>query len=293
MFDSGSINSLGMSLARKPFDDEVLLDEKTKITWSVHLVNRKAAGGTFPPGGPSAPPRNAEYDRAGLIIDASQQSVSGKIKAAVPLAGEINFIKNGDVEGSAKVALGRMLTDAQGRLIVVGGPGKSGSPIGRGLDNFANNDGWYDGVSDGPVTAVVEVEGEAAINAEGGAWVVVAPPSYAPEIENVTTWYDQALNVAVRNFSPRLIKDVPSFTRDIYPILKRAVLIHWVVEQRNRYHGDAGNFLNEARLSKLADKSEEAKPSREGVFKWLMKPNTRVDPNTPPPQLPPSHAKSE
>jgi hypothetical protein len=68
-------------------------------------------------------------------------------------------------------------------------------------------------------------------------------------------------------------------------------LIHWVVERANRYHGGAGNFLNEARLSKLADKSEEAKPSREGVFKWLMKPNTRVDPNTPPPPLPPAMPK--
>ena len=54
---------------------------KTKITWSVHLVNRKASGGTFPPGGLSAPPGNAEYDRAGLIIDALQQSVSGKKRA--------------------------------------------------------------------------------------------------------------------------------------------------------------------------------------------------------------------
>jgi len=61
---------------------------------------------------------------------------------------------------------------------------------------------------------------------------VVAPPSYAPAIENVTTWYDQALNVAVRNFSPHLIKNVPSFTQDIYPILKRAVMIHWVAEQK-------------------------------------------------------------
>ncbi len=276
---------------KETLDSEVHLDEKTKITWSVHLVNRKAAGGTFPPGGLSAPPRNAAYDRAGLVIDASLQSISGKNKAAVSLSGEINFIKNGNVEGSAKVALGQALTDAQGRLIVVGGPGKSGSPIGRGLDSFANNDGWYDGVSDGPVNAAVEVRGERAVNAEGGAWVVIAPPSYAPEIENVTTWYDQALNVAVRNFSPRLIKDVPSFTRDIYPILKRAVMIHWVVERANRYHGGAGNFLSEARLSKLADKSEEAKSSREGVFKWLMKPNTRVDPNTPPPPLPPAMPK--
>ncbi|MDN5836644.1 MAG: LodA/GoxA family CTQ-dependent oxidase, partial [Nitrosospira sp.] len=276
---------------KETLDSEIVLNEKTKITWNVHLVNSKAAAGNFPPGDASSSPRNAEYDRAGLVVDAALQSISGKNQAIGPLSGEINFIKNGNVEGSAKVTLGRLLTDEDGRLIVVGGPGKSGSPIGRGLDNFANNDGWYDGVSDGPVSAVVEVEGETPGVAEGGAWVVVAPPSYAPGIENVTTWYDQALNVAARNFSPLLIKGAPSFTRDIYPILKRVVMIHWVAEQRNRHHGDAGNFLNSARLTKLADKTENGKSARETVLRWLMKPNTRVDPNTPPPQLPPSMPK--
>ena len=60
------------------------------------------------------------------------------------------------------------------------------------------------------VNATVEVEGEAAATAEGGASIVlVTPPSYAPAIENVTTWYDQAVNVAVRKLSSRLIKAVP------------------------------------------------------------------------------------
>jgi hypothetical protein len=71
---------------------------------------------------------------------------------------------------------------------------------------------WYDGVSDGPVSALIEVGDEEPILAEGGAWVVIAPPSYAPGIENVTTWYDQALNVSAGTFSPHLMKNVPSFT---------------------------------------------------------------------------------
>lgn len=276
---------------KEMLSSEVTLDKKTKITWSVHLVNSKAAGGEFPPGGPSSPPRNEGYDRAGLIMDASLQSISGKNSAPVPLGGDIAFMKNGTVEGSAKVALGRLLTDEKGRLIVVGGPGKSDSPLKKRIEGFANNDGWYDGVSDGPVKAVVEVEGEEPGKAEGGAWVVVAPPSYAPGIEHVTTWYDQALNVAVKNFFPHRIKDVPSFTRDIYPVLKRTVLLHWVVEQENRYHGAGGNFLDASRLGKLADKTETGRSARETVLKWLMKPNTRVDPNTPPPQLPPAMPK--
>jgi hypothetical protein len=276
---------------KETIDSEIVMDEKTTIRWNVHLVNSKAAGGNFPPGGPGGSPRNPGYDRAGLIVDAGLQSISGKSKPAIPLNGEIDFIRNGNVEGSAKIEFGRLLTDEGGRLIVIGGPGKSGSPLGRGLNSFANNDGWYDGVSDGPINAVVEVEGEAPVTAEEGAWVVVAPPSYAPGIENVTTWYDQAVNVASRNFTPILIKNVPSFTRHIYPILKRAVMIHWVVEERNRHHGDAGNFLNPARLSKLADKTENGRSARETVLNWLTKPNTRVDPNTPPRQTPPSMPK--
>jgi hypothetical protein len=210
------------------------------------------------------------------------QSRSGKNKAALALSGDINFIRDGNVEASERVQLGRILTDEKGRLIVVGGPGKSGSPISRGLDNFANNDGWYDGVSDGPVSALIEVGDEEPVLAEGGAWVVIAPPSYAPGIENVTTWYDQALNVNAGIFSPHLMKNVPSFTHDIYPILKRTVLISWVVEQSNRHHGVSGNFLNPGRLRRLADKSADSRASRQGVFNKLMKPNTSVRPNTAP-----------
>ena len=69
---------------------------------------------------------------------------------------------------------------------MIGGPGKSGSPISRGLDNFANNDGWYDGVSDGPRKCFDRrVADKEPVLAEGGTWVVIAPPSYAPGIENV------------------------------------------------------------------------------------------------------------
>ena len=43
-------------------------------------------------------------------------------------------------------------------------------------------------------------------------------------------------------------------------------MIHWVVEQENRYHGAGGNFLNAARLSKLADKSEKPEDPRVKEF---------------------------
>ena len=270
---------------------EVVVDSTTQINWQVHLVNSKAAGGAFPPGGPTASPRNAGYDRAGLVIDGGLRTLSGINQQNSPVSGEINFIRNGNLEGNAKVELGRLLTDDQGRLIAIGGPGKSASPLHGALSNYANNDGWYDGVSDGPVTATIQIDDTSPVNAEGGAWLVVAPPSYAPGIEHVTTWYDQAVNVAAKVFSPHLVKTVPSFTRDIYPILKRTVMLHWVVERENRHHGGAGNFLSSQRFAQLYDNSDAAKPARQRIFGWLMKPNTPVDPNTLPPTMPPSMPK--
>ena len=109
---------------KETIDSEIVANEKMTITWNVHLANRKAAGGNFPPGGPGGSLRNPGYDRAGLVVDVTARSISGKSKPAVPLNGEIDFIRNGNVEGSAKIDLGRLLTDENGRLIVIGGPGK-------------------------------------------------------------------------------------------------------------------------------------------------------------------------
>jgi hypothetical protein len=207
------------------------------------------------------------------IIDAEEQSVEGANKSVGPLIGEINFIKNGNVEGSDKVNLGMLRTDEKGRLIVIGGPGLSCSPIGSGLTSFVNNDGWYDSVSDGPVNAHIQIGDETPVTAEP-AWVLVAPPSYAPGVENIVTWYDQAFNVNAKNFNPVLITRTPSFTRDIYPVLKRTVNLQWVLEERYRHHGGAGNFLQPARLPQLADKSDRAKQARQVVLGMLTKPNT-------------------
>ena len=84
-------------------------------------------------------------------------------------------------------------------------------------------------------------------------------------------------------FFPAPHEKSTSFTRDIYPILKRTVLISWVVEQSNRHRGVSGNFLTPARLGRLADKSGDSKAARQGVFNKLMKPNTNVRPNIAPP----------
>ncbi len=117
-------------LGKETLDSEITPDESTKITWSVHLVNSKAAGTNFPPGGTSGTSRNEGYDRAGLIIDGSLRSISGKNPRSPLLSGEIDFIRNGQVEGSAKVVLGHLLTDQNGRLVVVGVRESRALPLG-------------------------------------------------------------------------------------------------------------------------------------------------------------------
>jgi L-Lysine epsilon oxidase N-terminal len=53
------------------------------------------------------------------------------------------------------VYLGEIFTDGEGRLLVRGGRGVSSSYDGSRAITFANNEGWFDDVADGPVTATV------------------------------------------------------------------------------------------------------------------------------------------
>ncbi|WP_299493059.1 LodA/GoxA family CTQ-dependent oxidase [Acaryochloris sp. IP29b_bin.137] len=251
---------------------EVTADNNTVIIWSVHLVNRKAAGPNFPPLQTSD--RNSGYDRHGLTIDARKQEISGVNQSFGPLSGDISFIRDNQTEATTTVKLGDLKTDEVGRLIVLGGHGLSRSPLNESLTNFANNDGWFDDVSDGPVTATVNISGETFTATP--AWVVVASPSYAPDIHNMMTWYDQAISVNANFFDPALQLSRPSFTQDIYPILKRTVFLQWVSEDARRGHGTGsrGDFLATDKLTQLSDNSDSARSFREAVFNRLATPDT-------------------
>ena len=244
------------------------------ITWHVHLVNRKAAGPSFPPRAGTM--RNAHIvDRRSLVIDAGNQMISGVDRSAGPFSGTFK---------GASVELGGLRTDLSGRLVVLGGHGVSRSvPAGRPLRNYANNPDWCDDVSDGPVTATVAIGGE-EVEAEP-AWVVVASPAYAPGIDNVMTWYDQALDIRIRFFDPNAAVERPSFTRDIYPVLKRTGAMQWVSASVRIAHGTGAfqDFLEPGKLRRLADNSDTTRPDREAVFRALAEPNTQVAPNTEPP----------
>src|SRR2546423_1264613 len=119
-------------------------------------------------------------------------------------------------------------TDAQGRLLVLGGHGHSESvPPGEDLPEFANNDRWHDDVSDGPVTAVITLAGQEPIVAHHPAWVVVGPPDFAPGIDSLITLYDVAFQAGIDKGALKP-EPVPSFRRHIKPLIERAAALRWV-----------------------------------------------------------------
>ncbi len=108
--------------------------------------------------------------------------------------------------------LGDILTDAEGRLLVLGGHGHSGSFLqGFGqprIETYANNDGWFDDTSDGPVMARLamfstEVGAIRYIDVEYPSWVLAAYPRYAPEILDMVTIEDVVMNTAIREMAYR------------------------------------------------------------------------------------------
>lgn len=124
--------------------------------------------------------------------------------------------------------VGEIQTDRDGRLVVLGGRGESGSvPPGEPLSNFANNDRWHDDVSDGPVSATVTLPGQAPVMVHEPAWVVAGPPDFAPTIDSIVSLYDIALQCGIDKGAIQP-EASPSFTRHIRPMIERTTDLRWV-----------------------------------------------------------------
>ncbi|MFP5246631.1 MAG: LodA/GoxA family CTQ-dependent oxidase, partial [Thermoanaerobaculia bacterium] len=149
------------------------------IEWTVYLANKKAvwyqfeqltgSGQEGDPGyianGPTLNPmRNASIthpeERQQLILDPGPRTIGG---TGNPATAEFNL--SGPVTDPALMlpfpvtTLGSIQLDANGNLLVLAGNGASGtmnvnpagSPYQYILLTYANNDGWFDDLSDGPV----------------------------------------------------------------------------------------------------------------------------------------------
>lgn len=197
------------------------------IRWTVHLANKKAAWHRFDGLDQHTQPRNAAIpDREKLTIDPGARVVSGLMQTS--------RFDSGKFLGTT-VPLGEIRTDERGRLLVLGGFGRSASPHNDPITTFANNDGWHDDVSDGPVTATVKLNGMSRSITATAAWVIVGPPKFAPAIDNITTLYDVLLQVAVDRLGLAL-PATPSFTHDIYRLLTRVIDMKWVSELAGSAH---------------------------------------------------------
>jgi hypothetical protein len=193
---------------------EEITNAEADITWTVHLVNTKAAN----------PGRNNTESAADLTIDPGTRTLNGPNQRKLFDNGQIKF------SGApvTTVPLGEIRSDPENHLLVLGGFGKSASPAGTALDGyFWASDDWYDDVSDGPVTAAIKIRADNSTPAVMGAWVIVAPPKFAPHQENVITLYDRVLQAMVDG-GLLTAPTMTSYTKDVYPILQRARDTGWV-----------------------------------------------------------------
>jgi hypothetical protein len=263
-----------------------------KVEWRVEVANKKsawynfdlaldipAAKGDYDSNGNATPDglpvlsqkRNREYasdaERKVLMIAPEAQRISGKNKNPQGLTQRFE----GTV-GKEKlpVYLGELRTDEQGRLLFLGGLGKSDSFNGKKLTTFANNEGWHDDTSDGPVDATVTLADGRVLQADG-AWVVTAPTDFAVGVQAFTTGYDLIRDVQCGG-DPGKAK--PAFFKDIYPTLKHLTENQWVNAGVSRAFGwgSAYEFDNKALLARLNDKSDANRPFRQTVFESFRNP---------------------
>lgn len=224
------------------------------IQWRVYLANKKASWYDFRQlegehgYGPGHPLRNAgitdEAARQRLIIDPGPRTVD-HITQHTARCSRDGFdiyaptfpppLKPNSID-----TLGDLLTDDTGRLLVLGGYGNSGSYLfdefGQPrIETYANNDGWFDDTSDGPVMARLEMFSPLVgqtrfVDVEYPAWVVAAYPAYVPQILDMVTMDDVIEDMSIREFAGRTdlygIAGTFDDPQRIEPTNEQA-LIHW------------------------------------------------------------------
>ncbi|GAA3648532.1 LodA/GoxA family CTQ-dependent oxidase [Flavivirga jejuensis] len=134
-------------------------------------------------------------------------------------------------------SLGELQTDEFGRLIVTGGYGKSANWGKQKLTGPVDNNGWFDDAGDGPVSAVIVLSDGSQLAVQGSAWVAATDPSYAPQIKNVVSLWEDIYDAWVRDL--RLIPElydgtsfndnyIPGFDNQVTGVFEGAELQQWI-----------------------------------------------------------------
>jgi hypothetical protein len=253
-----------------------LTSDDAEIVWRVHLANNKAAWYKFENAldlGAFAKPagrRNAAVtDRRSLALDPGSRTLTGPRASATVDATAF---------GGTNWHLGDLVTDDKARLIVLGGHGASRSATGTPPQTFANNDGWIDDTSDGPVRATVTLRNSANTKLEARpAMVAVSPPNFGQGLRGVVTMYDVVVDLFVRKFQWKLPSEI-SYWRDIYPIFDRLCGLAGVNAGAFILFGGGSpsNLLEPELQSKLMDPSSASESLRAKIFRWFRVPHLAV-----------------
>ena len=238
-----------------------LTSKEADIRWTAHLVNRKAEwyciknALDIPENKDLVLPlRNPDAkEGSDLAIDPGPRTITGSNMAGPPYR-----FDSGTFLGQT-VPLGELRTDQAGRLLVLGGFGKSGSPTNTPIFDpknplaFNNAPGWYDDISDGPVDAQVVLDGR-ELPVES-AWVAVAPPNYSPDLVGWRTLNDLVEDLYAQTGMIPMTKEV-SFTRHILPFLRRLSRFQWTNKGYLSFfgHGSPMDFEDPSLLKKLSTK---------------------------------------
>lgn len=257
------LNAAGQAVAELNADN-------ADVEWAVTLANTKAAWYQFQialdvpeaalaSATPSFLRNMGVADRSTLRIEPGERRIAGRDQSGAGFA-----FDSGKFVGKA-VYLGELRTDVAGRLCVLGGLGHAASATGAQAITFANNEGWHDDVSDGPVTAVVRYLGKTL--PVDPAWVVVAPPNYAPRQKSVRTMWDLMRDLFVTQGTLAAPK-TPSFENDIRPIFERLSRLQWVNAGFAAGFGWNGStpFSQSQWMGKLASASDNNKEWRQTLY---------------------------
>ena len=280
----------GLDRGGRPVKEITAAD--AEITWEVHLAARKAAWYQFQNAmdlgahAKEALMRNASYPREKLAVTPRAKRIAGR---SINTDGKTaKYSISGTIADKYKVTLGQLRTDAQGRLLVLGGDGEAHSFAGQRtpITTFANNEGWYDDIADGPVRAHIKLKGHSKPVTAEPAVVAMTPPNYGPGLRGVVTMYDVVLDLfyreAIGDHEPLHRPERPSFTRHIYPILERLVQTQWVNQGFFQVFGEgaAGEFTTPERIARLATPGRDKKQQRAhrrarmAVFAWFRDPRS-------------------
>ncbi len=278
------------------------------INWTVHLASKKAAWYQYSElqgnllYGPSnsytnqnIPFRNPdipEPQRQTLFVDPGPRSISGR-KQSIGFNKE-NSPANYPVQyppaqvkyGVPVTTIGDLLTDNDGRLVVLGGFGNAGGNL--PLTSYGGSSTWHDDISDGPVYCTISFkDGSAAVNLS--AWVIVGSPDFAPEIVNISNLSDTMFDVGVRclNLVPDMCTNgvwdknfYANFQRDILPVINRISRYQWVANVQPMM-AFASNVFD------FSDPSENNKSNRKNYASYFRQNDAQppVPPDLPQEQL--------